>query len=159
MKSFLKLACVFGLSYLSKAAIEVEVTSEVPGFNIEVEDAGAARLLAGSTTTCKFFLLNSEQMNNPDQDNFKTVALNVNGPPYEGSVDSLNFEDCGISFFHDLVRIVYDGDKCDCTVTIHQGLNGEGKSKNYYASGDIGRIIPDKCWADKAESISITCDV
>ena len=155
-KSLLKLACVFGLSYISKAAIEVEVTSEVPGFNV---DAGAARLLQETSTTCKFFLLNNEMMNNPTEDNFETIALNVNGPPYEGSVDSLNFQEEGISYLHDLRRIVYDGAKCDCTVTVHQGLNGEGKSKNFYATGDIGRIILDKCWAEKAESLSITCDV
>ena len=155
-KSLLKLACVLGLSYFTQAAIEVEVTNEIPGFT---GVASANRVLQETSTTCKFFLLNNEMMNNPEDKNFQAVALNVNGPPYEGSVDSLNFQEEGISYLHDLVRIVYDGAKCDCTVTVHQGLNGEGKSKNYYASGDIGRIILDKCWADKAESLSITCDV
>ena len=155
-KSLLKLACVFGLSYFTQAAIEVEVTNEIP--NVDAI-APASRLLQSTSTTCKFFLLNNEMMNNSEEDKFEAIALNVNGPPYEGSVDSLNFAEEGISYLHDLVRIVYDGTKCDCTVTVHQGLNGEGKSKDFFATGDIGRIILDKCWASKAESLSITCDV
>ena len=156
-KSLLKVACVLGLSYFTQAAIEVEVTNQVPG--ITGDSSASTRLLQETDTTCKFFLLNSEMMNNPTEDNFKTIALNVNGPSYSGSVDSLNFEDEGISFLHDLVRIVYDGTKCDCTVTVHQGIDNTGRSKDFFATGDIGRIILDKCWADKAESLSITCDV
>jgi len=153
-KSLLKLACVFGLSYFTQAAIEVEVTNEVPGLNAQT----SSRLLTETSTTCKFFLLNTPLLEDPDQDDFKAVVLNVNGPPYEGSVESLNFEEEGVSYIHDLVRLVYIGNDCDCKVTVHQGLSGTGRSKDYEASGTAGRIILDKCWAGKAESLSITCD-
>ena len=154
-KSILKLACVFGLSYFTQAAIEVEVTDAVPGFNVEA--SSQSRLLEETDTTCKFYLLNTELNNNPNSKNFETVVLNVNGPPYEGCVDNLDFQDKGISYLHDLVKIVYEGRKCECTLTVHQSLNGEGKSKDYTTTGDIGRILLDKCWTDKAESVSITC--
>jgi len=152
-KSLVFIAFVLVISFV-KAEIEISITDTVPGFNSE----SSSRLLKQkSKTICKFFLLNTYMMNNPNDANFKTVALNVNGPPYEGAVSTLNFANKGLSFNHDLVRIVYDGAKCDCTVTVHQGQNNEGRSKNYQATGDIGRIILDKCWADKAESLSITC--
>ena len=155
LKSLLFITCVLALSSLIKADIEITLADSVPGFNSDP----SIRLLKQKQpkTICKFFLLNSEMMNNPNNANFKTVALNVNGPPYEGSVNSLDFVSKGLSFNHNLVRIVYDGIKCDCTVTVYQGHNNQGRSKNYEASGDIGRIILDKCWANKAESLSITC--
>jgi len=155
-KPLLMLACALVLSAFVKADIEVSLVDSVPGFN----DA-SNRLLAeaGSITTCRFFLLNAQMMNNPSNPNFRTVYLRVTGPPFEGAVDNLNFPEKDVSFTHDLVRIIYDGDNCDCTLTIYQKEENRGRSKDYVSTGQIGRHNIDPCWARKAESLSIKCNI
>ncbi len=155
ISSCIALFCLLGLASLANANIEVlSVLTNPSSPTFE----GDARLLQ-STTTCRFFLLSHEHA---DDDETGSVAnlimLRVSGPPFQGSVDTLNFVDEGLSYHHDLARIVYEGNNCDCTVTVHRGLNGEGKSKNYLTSGQLGKFDLGRCWADRAESLSIVCN-
>lgn len=158
IQSAILLLCFLGLASFARAAIEASITDEVPGF-YDNASAGTARLLEGSTTTCRFFLLTIDQMTNPQQPQL-SVVLDVNGPPYDGSVDDLVFTISGVtlSYHHDLSRIVYDGPKCDCTVTVYQGLENTGKSKDYFAVGESGHIDLGFCYENRAESLSIVCD-
>jgi len=156
-KSLFKIACALFIVALVKAEIEVTVVNAVPGLNSD-----SNRLLAKSGSNnlaCQFFLLNKYMLNNPHDPNFTTVKLNVRGPPYDGSEPSLNFPTKGSSFTHDLAQIVFEGDHCECTVTIYQKESNLGRSKDFTSSGFVGSIILDQCWARKAESIAISCNV
>jgi len=151
------LFCILGLASFARAEIEITVSDSIPGF-VSYSD-NSRRLGQAKSTTCKFFLLTHEQMNLPEDEPTVSVVLNVNGPPYEGEVSSLNFEKQGLNYHHDLSRIVYDGDNCDCTVTVFQDVNNTGKSKDYESSGESGHIDLGRCWSDHAASLSIVCHV
>ncbi len=150
-----KLACIISLALLANAHIEVEVTNSVPGYGSNSK----SRLLQQTDTTCKFFLLNDDMVNNPLVTEFDAIVLNVNGPTYSGSVASLNFIPEGISYMNDLVRIVYEGNNCNCVVTVYQSLNNMGRSRDFTSMGQRGRIVLDSCYATRAQSLSIVCNV
>jgi len=150
-KYLLLLICLLGFSSLAFAGLDITYS--------EVDENGHAiggRLLSDREYACTFTLYSKENL---DDKKGLAAALNVWGPPYEGSIDNLATLGTTPSYFHNLWRIVYQGAHCDCTVTISQD---KGKSKNYYTSTWVDsssetKIDVDWCWASKAESISISC--
>ena len=155
--TIIALFCILGLVSFARAEIEVTLSDSVPGFaSFSANKDNSRRLGQAKSTTCRFFLLTHEQMNLPEDEATVSVVLNVNGPPYEGEV-SLNFPSKGLNYHHDLSRIVYDGDNCDCTVTVFQDVNNVGKSKDYESTGESGHIDLGRCWSDHAASLSIVC--
>ena len=157
-KYILLLVCLLGFSSLAFAGIDITY-NEVDENGVAVAGDAASRLLQGRDYACTFILYNKEQL---QAKKGLAAFLNVWGPPYEGAVDNLASLSTTPSYFHNLHRIVYQGARCDCTVTIHQDTYGRGKSKNYYTSTWVDdssetAIDIDSCWAGKAESVSVTC--
>ncbi len=157
--TFIALFCILGLASLAKANIEVLSVVTNPNAPTFEEDA-EARLLQKKTTTCRFFLLTHEHANDCEtEEAVPLIMLRVSGPPFQGFIETLDFSTQGLNYHHDLARIVYEGNNCDCTVTVHRGINNTGKSKNYLTTGQLGVFDLGVCWADRAESLSIVCDV
>jgi len=156
-KNLLLLVCLLGFSSLAFAGIDVDFRQVADG---EVVDA--SRLLGqGKEYACTFSLYSKA---NIESNGGLLAFLNVYGPPYDGAVDNLDTLGANPSYFHNLRRLVYQGAHCDCTVTVHQGTEGTGKSKNYYSttavdSSEQTKIDLDWCWGNKAESLTIHCNV
>jgi len=154
-KNLLLLVCLLGFSSFAFAGIDV--TFE------HVNDGETATRLLGNkgAYACTMILYSKANIEN----NGGLLAfLNIYGPPYDGAIDNLNSLGATPSYFHNLHRIVYQGAHCDCTVTVHQGTEQTGKSKNYYSTTSVSsseqtKIDLDWCWGNKAESLSITCNV
>jgi len=173
-KYLLLLVCLLGFSSLAFAGIDVtyqevddnglvlvdaSAPAADPAAEAPADPAAAARLLSGRDYACTFILYTRENLN---AKRGLAAFLNVWGPPYDGSIDNLASLSTTPSYFHNLHRIVFQGDKCDCTVTIHSEAYGKGKSINYYAQSRIdgsweNKIDIDYCWAKKAESVSVVC--
>ena len=157
-KNLLLLVCLLGFSSLAFAGIDVTF-EQVNADGQIVADAATSRLLAGDEYACTMTRYTKENI----QPNGGLLAvLNIFGPPYEGAVNDLHIPGAQPSYWHNLHRIVYGGSHCDCTVTIHQDTDGQGRSTNYYTTtavrnSDQTKIDIDSCWAGKAESVSITC--
>ena len=156
-KNLLLLVCLLGFSSLAFAGIDVDFKQVTDGV---VDEADVARLLGqGKEYGCTMILYTKDNI----QCNGGLLAfLNIYGPPYDGAIDNLDTLGADPSYFHNVHRIVYQGAHCDCTVTVHQGLEGTGKSKNYYSttavdSSEQTKIDLDWCWGNKAESLTITC--
>ena len=153
-KYLLLFICFLGLSSLAFAGLDITYS--------EVDENGhpaSNRLLSDREYACTFTLYTKENL---DDKKGLAAALNVWGPPYEGSIDDLGSLSTTPSYFHNLWRIVYHGAHCNCIVTISQETCGKGKSKNYYTttwvdSSSETKIDLDWCWASKAESINIAC--
>ena len=153
-KNLLLLVCLLGFSSLAFAGIDITY-EQVDGAG---SAADAGRLLA-SDYDCTMILYTKGNI----QNNGGLLAfLNVYGPPYDGAIDDLSTLET--SYFHNLHRIVYQGANCDCTVTVYQGTEQTGKSKDYYSSTAVTsseqtKIDIDFCWGNKAESLKIHCTV
>ena len=159
-RSLLLLICLLGFSSLAFAGIDIsfeqvnadgQIVAEVP--------TEASRLLAGDEYACTMILYTKE---NIEANGGLLAVLNIFGPPFDGEVNDLHIPGAQPSYWHNLRRIVYQGAHCDCTVTIHQSTDLQGKSINYYSqtavrSSDQTKIDIDPCWAGKAESLSIQC--
>ena len=160
-QNIIALFCILGLVSFVQAGIEVSVTDAIPGFvgfrAHNNDDNNNRKLGQSQNTICRFFLLTHDQMNIPEDEPTISVVLKVNGPPYDGIIPTLNFQNQGLNYVNDLSRIVYDGDNCDCTVTVFQQVNNEGKWKDYESSGESGHIDLGRCWSDHAASLSIAC--
>jgi len=158
-KNLLLLICFFGLSSLAFAGLDITFNQVNAQGAIVSSDSDTSRLLAGNDYACTMILYSKENI----QSNGGLLAfLNIYGPPYDGSVNDLDTLRSSPSYLHNLYRIVYQGANCDCTVTVYQGTQGTGKSKNYYSttavdSSEQTKIDIDYCWANKAESLTITC--
>ena len=158
-KNILLLVCLLGFSSLAFAGIDV--TFEQVNANGEIVADASSRLLAENDYVCSMILYTQENIQNSGG---LQAVLNIFGPPYDGAVSNLNSLGANPSYFHNLHRIVYQGAHCDCTVTVHQGINNSGKSKDYFSqtavtSSEQTKIDIDFCWANKAESLSIHCTV
>jgi len=156
-KSLLMLVCLLGFSSLAFGALDI--TFEQVGPNGIIKSSDSNRLLAKNDYACTFILYSKE---NVQTNGGKLAFLNIYGPPYEGDVENLDSLRNDPSYFHNLHRIVYQGAKCDCTVTVYQETEGKGKAKEFYttteiASSEENKIDLDWCWSKKAESLSITC--
>ena len=156
-KNLLLLVCMLGFTSLAFAGLDISL--EQVNANGLITTANSNRVLANSDYACSMILYSKENI----QANGGLLAvLNIFGPPYEGSVDNLNSLNGNPSYFHNLYRIVYQGAKCDCKVTIYQGTDGTGKSKEYKSetaitSSEQNKIDIDSCWAKKIESLNIQC--
>lgn len=161
-RHFLLLICLLGFSSLAFADIDItyaEVDANGIVVSSDANSTTGARVLQGKNYACTFILYSKETL---AADGGLAAFLNVFGPPNEGSVDNLATLGTTPSYFHNLYRIVYQGSNCDCTVTVFQGTQESGKSKNYYTSTYVDsssetKIDIDSCWAGKAESISVSC--
>ncbi len=158
-RSLLLLVCLLGFSSLAFAGIDVSIEQVDSDGNIVTDEA--SRLLAGSNYACTMILYSKENIQN---NGGLQAVLNIFGPPYTGSVNNLNIQGVNPTYFHNLHRIVYQGAHCDCTVTVHQSTGNTGKSKDYFSKTSVSssaqtKIDLDWCWANKAESLSITCKV
>jgi len=156
-RSLLLLVCLLGFSSLAFAGLDI--TFEKVNADGLIEGADSNRLLGKSNYACTMILYSKE---NVQANGGRLAFLNIYGPPYEGDVENLDSLRNDPSYFHNLHRIVYQGANCDCTVTVYQGTEGKGKSKEFYTSTAISsseqnKIDLDWCWSKKAESLSITC--
>ena len=158
-KNLLLLVCLLGFSSLAFAGLDISIEQINADGNIVTDDA--SRLLAGSDYACTMILYSKENIQN---NGGLQAVLNIYGPPYTGAVDDLDALGASPSYYHDLYRIVYQGANCDCTVTVYQGTESSGKSKDYYSttavtSSEQTKIDIDYCWANKAASLSVVCTV
>ncbi len=163
-RSLLLLACLLGFSSLAFAGIDVTF-EQVDGDGQIIAEAAladaasAGRLLGRDEYACTMILFTKENI----QANGGLLAvLNIFGPPFEGEVNDLHIPGSHPSYFHNLHRIVYGGANCNCQVTVHQSLNGKGKSIDYFTKtrvndSDDTKVDIDWCWANKAESVTIKC--
>ena len=156
-KNLLLLVCLLGFSSLVFAGLDITFEQVNADGAIVTDDA--SRLLAGTDYACTMILYSKE---NIQSSGGLLAVLNIYGPPYTGAVADLDSLGADPSYFHDLYRIVYQGSNCDCTVTVYQDTDSTGKSKDYYSttavtSSEQTKIDIDYCWANKAESLSITC--
>ena len=161
MKNLFLIVCLLGFSSLAFAGIDVTIEHvNAEGQIVSQADAAAAgRLLGGDDYACSMILYTKE---NIEANGGLLAVLNIFGPPYEGEVNDLDIPDAHPSYWHNLHRIVYGGSKCDCTVTVHQKTDGQGKSIDYFtktrvSDSDDTKVDIDWCWANKAESVSIKC--
>ena len=154
-RNLLLLVCLLGFSSLAFAGLDITF-EQVDGGKV----VDGSRLLQQGDYDCTMILYSKDNI----ASNGGVLAfLNIYGPPYDGTVDNLEL-DSNPSYFHNLHRIVYQGSHCDCTVTVFQGTENTGKSKNYYSttavtSSEQTKIDIDFCWANKAESLAIHCTV
>ena len=159
-KNLLLLVCILGFSSLAFAGIDISFEQVDADGNI-VSDAAVSRLLADNKYICTMILYTQENIQN---NGGLQAVLNIFGPPYEGAVNDLDTLGATPTYFHNLRRIVYQGENCDCTVTVHQGTDLNGKSKEYFSktavsSSEQTKIDIDFCWGNKAESLSVQCNV
>jgi len=157
-KNLLLLVCILGFSSLAFAGIDVTF-EQVNAEGQIVDTANAGRLLADSNYVCTMILYTQENIQN---NGGLQAVLNIFGPPYDGEIDDLDTLNATPSYFHNLRRIVYQGEKCDCTVTVFQGTDATGKSKEYFShtavtSSEQTKIDLDWCWANKAASLTVQC--
>ena len=156
-RNLLLLVCLLGLSSFVFAGMELSM--EYVDENDNINSNG--RLLGGHNYACTMILYTKENI----QSNGGLLAvLNIFGPLYTGAINDLRIQGANPTYFHNLHRIVYGGAHCDCTVTLHQSTGNNGKTKDYYSktivsNSDQTKIDVDFCWANKAESLSITCRV
>jgi len=156
-KNLLLLVCLLGFSSLVFAGIDV--TFEQVNADGQIVADTSARLLADSNYVCTMILYTQENIQN---NGGLQAVLNIFGPPYDGEIDDLDTLNATPSYFHNLRRIVYQGENCDCTVTVFQGTDASGKSKEYFShtavtSSEQTKIDIDFCWGNKAESLTVQC--
>ncbi len=156
-KNLLLLVCILGFSSLAFAGIDVSF-EEVNADGQIVTDA-SSRLLAQRYNMCFMILYTDYHVNNPG--GFQ-ATVNLNSPPYSKAVNLAEIPPIGPPYFHNLHRIAYYGDVCDCTITVSQGPNGTGKSKQYFSKNPddfftTTNIDLDSCWASKAEYVNFEC--
>ena len=156
-KNLLLLVCILGFSSLVFAGIDV--TFEQVNADGQIVADEASRLLAGSNYVCTMILYTQENIQN---NGGLQAVLNIFGPPYDGEIDNLDSLGANPTYFHNLRRIVYQGPGCDCTVTVFQGTEATGKSKEYYShtavsSSEQTKIDLDWCWGNKAASLTVQC--
>ena len=159
-RQLLLLVCLLGFSSLAFAGLVITFEQVDADGNIVTSD-DASRLLSGKQYACTMILYSKD---NIASNGGLLAFLNIYGPPYDGSVTDLDTLGASPSYLHNLYRIVYQGANCDCTVTVYQSTGLSGKSKDYYSTTDVDsseqtKIDIDYCWANKAESLSITCNV
>ena len=159
LRSLLLLVCLLGFSSLAFADMYVSL-EHVDADGKIVADTAAGRLLSGDDDyACTMILYTKE---NIEANGGLLAVLNIFGPPYDGWLNDLHIPGAQPSYWHNLYRIVYQGAHCDCTVTIHQDTDLQGRSIDYYTStavrnSDQTKVDIDYCWAKKAESVSIQC--
>ena len=156
-KNILLLVCLLGFSSLAFAGIDV--TFEQVNARGEIVSDASSRLLAENDYVCTMILYSQE---NIQSNGGLQAVLNIFGPPYSGEVDDLNSLNANPTLFHNLKRIVYQGSKCDCTVTVHYGTEGTGKSKDYFSttavsSSEQTKIDLDWCSTNNAASLTVQC--
>ena len=155
-RNLLLLVCLLGFSSLALAELEVTYdTVDLDGNRLD----GGRLLSAPKDYACTLILYTKESIT---AGGGLVAFLNVFGPPFTGDIDDLDKLSTKPTYLNNLHRIVYQGPQCDCTVTVHQGKNESGKSKNYHAMTDVGssfqtKIDIDECWAKKAQSLSVVC--
>ncbi len=152
----LNLVCLLATFSLIRADLQVDLRLFYPQWNSHTT-TNTARSLQAQTSICSFYLFNTPMMSLPPPDPYVTTVLDVVGPPYQGTIANLGDASLTNNFFNDLVRFVYLGQKCDCTVTVYQGVNNGGRSKEYTSNGNFGEILVDQCWSERAKSLSIVC--
>ena len=158
-KNLLLLVCILGFSSLAFAGIDVSI-EEVNADGQIVTDA-SSRLLGSNAYVCTMILYTEANIKN---NGGLQAVLNIFGPPYSGEIDNLDTLGANPTYFHNLKRIVYQGDHCDCTVTVHYGTEGTGKSKDYYSvtavdSSAQTKIDLDWCSSNNAASLTVQCTV
>jgi len=156
-KYLLLLVCLLGFSSLVFAGIDVTFEQVNADGQIVADDS--SRLLADNEYVCTMILYTQENIQN---NGGLQAVLNIFGPPYDGAINDLDTLGADPSYFHNLRRIVYQGPGCDCTVTVFQGTDGSGKSKEYFShtavtSSEQTKIDIDFCWGNKAESLTVQC--
>jgi len=157
-KNLLLIFCLLGFSSFALAGIDVSF-EQVNAAGAIISEVKDNRVLAENDYGCTMILYAKE---NIKSNGGLLAVLNIYGPPYDGSVEDLNSLGTDPTYFHNLYRIVYQGAHCDCTVTVHQGTKGTGKSKDYFSSTAVSsskqtKIDLDYCWAHHAESLSVSC--
>ena len=158
IRSLLLLVCLLGFSSIAFAGIDVQL-KHVNADGQIVADGDARLLQQDDSYDCTMILYTKE---NIEANGGLLAVLNIFGPPFDGWINDLHIPGSQPTYWHNLRRIVYQGAHCDCTVTIHQKTDLQGKSKDYYTqtavrSSDQTKIDIDSCWAGKAESLSIQC--
>ena len=157
-KYLLLIFCLLGFSSLVFAGIDISF-EQVNAAGAIVPQVKDNRVLAENNYGCTMILYAKENIKSRGG---LLAVLGIFGSPYEGSVEDLNSLGDDPLYFHNLYRIVYQGARCDCTVTVYQGTNGAGNSKDYFSKTAVSssqqtKIDLDYCFANKAESLSVKC--
>jgi hypothetical protein len=158
-RHILLLVCLLGFSSLAFAGLDVSIEQVNADGQIVADNSASSRLLQ-QDYTCTFILYSKEAI---QANGGLLPVLNIFGPPYDGSIDNLGTLGVTPSVYNDLYRIVYQGSNCDCTVTIYQDTDENGKSKDYYTTTDVDSSAQtaldiDYCWAKNAASLVIQCN-